>query len=237
MHLEKDPAGGALPVLVVDNKEMVGMDFDNLYKTLVGQDTKETGKTLEDFDPQAVFDSSWQDMDARTRHLDKEGVDAQIIYPSLGLLWEGTVTDPQLADAHCRAYNAWAAEVCAGHRERLHPVAHISLRDPDLAVRELERVAKLDYRAAFVGAIPHGGTQLRASGLRSRVGCCPGSRHQYLHSPGCPRTHPRCRLASRPAPRSHVHRRVHLSGSAHGADDDGVRRRFRAFPKVARGDD
>ena len=29
MHLEKDPAGGALPVLVVDHKQMVGMDFDN----------------------------------------------------------------------------------------------------------------------------------------------------------------------------------------------------------------
>ncbi|MGD9763562.1 MAG: amidohydrolase family protein [Candidatus Binatia bacterium] len=154
LQLAKDPAGGSLPIVVVDGQPMVGMDFDNLFSTMVGHGKKEDGQTLDEFDPQHAFDPSWQDMDARVRYLDAEGIDAQIIYPTLGILWEGTINDPKLADAHCRAYNTWAHEACAVNRKRLHPVAHISLRDPDLAVRELHRVAKLGYRTIFVGAIP-----------------------------------------------------------------------------------
>ncbi len=96
-------------------------------------------------------------MDKRIRFLDEEGIDAAILYPTLGLLWEGSVTDPQLADAHCRAYNTWAFELCASHKDRLYPAAHFSLRDPQLAVCELTRVAKLGCHTAMVGAAPVNG--------------------------------------------------------------------------------
>ena len=55
---------------------------------------------------------------------------------------------------HCRAYNTWTLEVCAGHRDRLYPVGHISLRHPSAAVQELERLAKAGVRAVFIGAMP-----------------------------------------------------------------------------------
>jgi predicted TIM-barrel fold metal-dependent hydrolase len=64
---------------------------------------------------------------------------------------------PALADALCRAYNTWAFELVAGHKDRLFPAAHISIRDAALAVREMVRVAKLGCRAIFVGAAPIGG--------------------------------------------------------------------------------
>ena len=121
---------------------------------LVGYGQKETGLSMNRFDRYAAFSADWQDMDARTRFLDAEGIATQVIYPSLGIVWEGEVDDPILADALCRAYNRWAFELVASHKDRLFPAAHISIRDPALAVRELERVANLGCRTAFVAAMP-----------------------------------------------------------------------------------
>jgi uncharacterized protein len=90
----------------------------------------------------------------RVKFLDREGFAAQVIYPTVGLLWEAAVKDPVLVDALCLAYNTWALEICSSHKGRLIPAAHISSRDAGLAVRELNRVAKLGYHAVFVGAAP-----------------------------------------------------------------------------------
>ena len=49
-------------------------------------------------------------MEARIRFLDAEGFDQQILFPTLGLVWEGKVEDPALAAAHCRAFNRWAGQ-------------------------------------------------------------------------------------------------------------------------------
>jgi predicted TIM-barrel fold metal-dependent hydrolase len=76
------------------------------------------------------------------------------MYPSLGIVWEGEVEDPALADALCRAYNTWAFELVSSHKDRLFPAAHISIRDPQMAVREMERVAKLGARSIFVSSAP-----------------------------------------------------------------------------------
>ena len=109
-------------------------------------------------------------MDLRIGYLDEEGFAAQVLYPTMGLLWESTVDDPQLADALCRAYNTWAFELVAGHKDRLFPAAHISMRDAALAVREMARVARLGCRTIFVGADADRRTQLRQPGLRSNLG-------------------------------------------------------------------
>ncbi len=52
-------------------------------------------------------------MDARVKFLDREGFAAQVIYPTIGLLWEDAVAAPALAGALCRAYNTWTLELCA----------------------------------------------------------------------------------------------------------------------------
>ena len=58
--------------------------------------------------------------------LDKEGIDKVVLYPSLGITWEGGCTDPELGDAYCRAYNNWLLDWCSEapdpaspHRSRL----------------------------------------------------------------------------------------------------------------------
>jgi predicted TIM-barrel fold metal-dependent hydrolase len=71
-----------------------------------------------------------------------------------------TASKKALADALCLAYNTWALEICSSHKDRLIPAAHISLRDPGLAVRELNRVARPGCHAVFVAAAPCDGRSL-----------------------------------------------------------------------------
>src|SRR5712692_110581 len=156
MRVEKDPASGSQR-FVVDGKPLQILDFDELLGAAVGYGQKEAGHDLSNFDRYLIFSPEWQNMDKRVRFLDEEGIDCQVIYPTAALLWEGEVEDPYLADALCRAYNTWAFELCSSHKNRLYPAAHISLRDPQLAVRELERVAKLGCHTVFVAAAPING--------------------------------------------------------------------------------
>ena len=156
MRVERDPATGAHS-LVVEGKPLRILNVDELLAAVVGYGQKETGHDLSNFDRYLAFSADWQDMHKRAQFLDQEGIDCQVIYPTLGLLWEGGVDDPYVADALCRAYNTWAFELTACQKNRLFPAAHISLRDPQLAVRELQRVAKLGCRTIFVAAAPING--------------------------------------------------------------------------------
>ena len=157
MHVEQDSASGKLR-MVVDNKSMrLGSEIDEMLSIVVGYGQKEDGSALNEFDQSLYEGGAWQDMDKRMQFLDAEGIDHQVLYPTLGLLWEGEVQDPQLAAALCRAYNTWAFEISAGHRDRLFPAAHISLREPTLAVQEIQRVATLGAHSIMIGSAPING--------------------------------------------------------------------------------
>ncbi len=90
------------------------------------------------------------DMRERIDILDREAMAKAVIYPTLGLLWEAELFDPELSSAYCRAYNRWITDFCGDSRGRLVPIAHISLGDPAEAARELERAVKAGCRGAFV---------------------------------------------------------------------------------------
>jgi predicted TIM-barrel fold metal-dependent hydrolase len=79
---------------------------------------------------------------ARLRVMDGEGIDAVLLYPTIGICWEGHVADGNLATAYTRAYNRWLVEFCRAEPKRLYPVAHISLLDPAGAVEETVRARK-----------------------------------------------------------------------------------------------
>ena len=91
-------------------------------------------------------------MDAKERlqRLDLEGLDAAIIYPSLGLSWETECENAEYAQAMTRAYNRWLVEWCADSGGRLIPVAHLSLGDPKAAATELERSVKAGCKGGWV---------------------------------------------------------------------------------------
>jgi uncharacterized protein len=84
----------------------------------------------------------------RLTRLDKEGLDAAIIYPSLDLTWETDTDDVDYSQAMCRAYNRWVTDWSADSGGCLIPVAHLSLGDPVAAAAELERAVKAGRRSA-----------------------------------------------------------------------------------------
>ncbi len=95
------------------------------------------------------------DMKERLQLLDREGIDKAILYPTIGLLWEAEVEDPELSAAYCRAYNRWIADFCRDSGGRLIPIAHLSLLDIPAAVAELDRAVKDGCRGAFVSPFNH----------------------------------------------------------------------------------
>ncbi len=97
--------------------------------------------------PPASYDAA-----ARVKRIDGEGLTKAVLYPTLGLLWEAEIEDPELAAAYCRAYNRWIVDMCAEAPGRLYPIAHISLSDVDLAVAELERAVKAGCKGAMMAA-------------------------------------------------------------------------------------
>jgi len=86
----------------------------------------------------------------RVELLDREGLRASLLYPSLGLTWECETEDHGLSLAYAKAYNRWIADFCRDYKDRLIPIAHISLADGQAAANELERAVKDGCRGAFV---------------------------------------------------------------------------------------
>jgi predicted TIM-barrel fold metal-dependent hydrolase len=99
------------------------------------------------------------DPDERLVLLDAEGIDAAVLYTTIGLLWEAELEDPELSQAYTRAYNRWICEFCAGS-DRLVPTAHLSLGDPAAAAAELERAVGEGAKGAYVCPFTHDGRPL-----------------------------------------------------------------------------
>jgi len=98
---------------------------------------------------------------ARLALLDADGIAQALLYPSLGLQWEGEISDPAYALAHSRAYNRWIEEFCGGSGGRLVPIAHLTLGDPHAAAIELARAVRAGARGGFLlpftlDGLPHG---------------------------------------------------------------------------------
>jgi predicted TIM-barrel fold metal-dependent hydrolase len=128
-------------VLLLDNKPAevvrgtlgalggVGMNAEELL--VPGKKTYMDGCPLGSYNPKA-----------RLQVMDEEGIDIAMLYPTIGIFWEGWVQDPKLATAYSRAYNRWLVDFCSYDKKRLFPVAHISLLDPEGAVEETIRAKK-----------------------------------------------------------------------------------------------
>lgn len=162
LRFEREPDTGRYALLVdgVRATSSGGLTIEELLGVAVGYGQKENGKGLKTFDPAGAFNEALQDIPARLRFLDAEKVDSQVLYPTLGLLWDDVIVDPDLAAAHARAYNRWMLEACSGHRDRLHPAGHVTVRHPEESVRELRRLADAGIRTVFIGALPVNGKSL-----------------------------------------------------------------------------
>jgi predicted TIM-barrel fold metal-dependent hydrolase len=88
---------------------------------------------------------------ARLAKLAELGVDEAMLFPNYGLLWERVLSRslPALT-ANMAAWNRWSATVAAEGRGRLHPVAHLTLRDLPWLERQLADLARAGVRAAMI---------------------------------------------------------------------------------------
>jgi len=90
----------------------------------------------------------------RIKELDREGVEAELMYTSHGLLMYA-LKDYDFRYACMQAFNDWLGEFCSHSPKRLFGVGLIPTDDTDRAVAELERCAKMGFRGAMV-SIDHG---------------------------------------------------------------------------------
>ena len=90
---------------------------------------------------------------AQAALMDSWGVDASVLYPTIGIL-PLPATDVDLLSAYSRAYNRWQGEFAADLRGRAIPVASLNLRDRDGAMAELERCLANGFRGVFVPPEP-----------------------------------------------------------------------------------
>lgn len=92
--------------------------------------------------------------------MNKEGIDAVFLYPTLGLFLD-VVKDPIQSTANYRAYNRWLAEYAATHPDRLFGVAALPLQSVEAAVAELRHcVREYGFKAAFIRPNPYNGRPL-----------------------------------------------------------------------------
>jgi predicted TIM-barrel fold metal-dependent hydrolase len=84
------------------------------------------------------------------RAMDRQAIDAVVLYPSIGLfvpyLPDLTATESAAA---CRSYNEWIGAYCDEMPSRLAAVGIVPLADVDLAIAEAQRIAEL----GLVGAM------------------------------------------------------------------------------------
>ena len=151
IRVEKDSDG--VEVLLVDGRSHLGLrgrlgalggiGMDSADLMSVGQRSYEDGCPAGGYDPHA-----------RLRVMDDERIDIVLLYPTIGIAWEGLVRDPQLATAYCRAYNRWIVDFCSADRRRLVPIAHICLMDPGGAVEEVKRARKDGCAGVYLSPDP-----------------------------------------------------------------------------------
>ena len=94
------------------------------------------------------------DPDEAVKDMAIDGVDAAIIYPTVGLLLYTTVRNTQLMDAICSTYYDFLGEFCSAHPSRLKGIAMINVDDVETGLREMERRAKQGFVGVMVPCFP-----------------------------------------------------------------------------------
>jgi predicted TIM-barrel fold metal-dependent hydrolase len=80
-----------------------------------------------------------------------DGVDAEVLYPTLGMMMY-RVEDVPFQDGLFRAYNNWMADFCKAYPDRLKGIGLISLADMERGMTEARRVAQLGMGGVMIAS-------------------------------------------------------------------------------------
>lgn len=103
-----------------------------------------------------LFEELWQsgwNPKFRIADQEKDGVAAEMIYPTVGMLLCNH-PDFDYKKACFEAYNRWLAEYCAEAPGRLFGLAQVSMRTPEDGVAELRRVHEMGFRGVMMPGNP-----------------------------------------------------------------------------------
>jgi predicted TIM-barrel fold metal-dependent hydrolase len=89
----------------------------------------------------------------RIKDMDQDGVDAEVLYGGMTMLFYGHPDVAFQRDAF-RAYNDWVAEYSSHDPRRLLGIAAISVWDVDEAIKEMSRSRDLGLRGVLISANP-----------------------------------------------------------------------------------
>lgn len=90
---------------------------------------------------------------ARIGEQDKDGISAEIIYPSIGMMLCNH-PDFDLKRACFKAYNLWLKEYCGAFPNRLLGAGQIAMHDPKEAIKDLELIKKQGLRGVMLPGNP-----------------------------------------------------------------------------------
>jgi uncharacterized protein len=90
---------------------------------------------------------------ARLADQDRDGVSAEIIYPSIGMIL-CNVPDLEYKRACFEAYNRWLAEYCATQPKRLLGLGQTAVRTPDEGIDDLRTIKDHGLRGVMLPGVP-----------------------------------------------------------------------------------
>lgn len=93
------------------------------------------------------------DPKARKGDQDIDGVGAEIIYPSVGMMICNH-PDPDYKRACFDAYNRWLEEFCGGLPDRLFGMPQITMNSPDEGIEELRKAKAMGFRGVMLPGDP-----------------------------------------------------------------------------------
>ena len=115
-----------------------GLDF--------GRDPRALGKKGYELARPGVFD-----VKARAEDQDLDGIDAEVIYPSI-MFSVYQIENVEILKASFACYNDWTADYCKDSPGRLFPLACIQLYDLDAAIAEMARAKKMGHVGVCIPA-------------------------------------------------------------------------------------
>ena len=92
--------------------------------------------------------------DEHVKDMDADGVDAGVVFPSIGFLMYNIVQDSQLLTAIFRTYNDWLGEFCTPFPNRIKGIALLNVDNVQEGISELERCHKLGLVGALIPVYP-----------------------------------------------------------------------------------
>ena len=91
------------------------------------------------------------------KDMDEDGVDASIVFPTVGLDLYQNIPDSPLLTEMFRIYNDWLAEFCKPFPDRLKGIACINVDEVNSGVKELKRCAKMGLGGGMIAVHPSPG--------------------------------------------------------------------------------